>query len=141
MMRQGVPQLLLRAPRQLQLVNVVRRETTRETDRLRRHRGDFQTERLKERACPETPKPHSMSLGGAPRHHNFPIAPYDYSMINARKAAHDSFASRSAQPHPKRTRSVTEGRRLYRLLDPVLSPRPALARRDLCPHTPTVPDT
>src|SRR5712691_10025847 len=90
---QGAPQPSLRARGRLRLASVVRRETMRETDRLRHHLGDFQTARPKERVCLETPKLHSASPGDAPRHHNLSIAPYAYLMIKARKPAHDSFAS------------------------------------------------
>lgn len=96
---QGAPQPWLRVPGRLRLASVVLRETTRETDRLRRHLGDFQTALPEERVCPETPKPHSASPDDAPRHHNLPIAPYDYLMINARKPAHDAFAEHALELH------------------------------------------
>src|SRR6266516_522202 len=96
MMLQGAPQPSLRALGRLRLESVVRRETTLETDRLRRHRGDFQIERPKERVFPETPKPHRASPGDAPQHHNLTIAPYDYLMINPRNPAQNSCAQRRA---------------------------------------------
>src|SRR5215510_6152619 len=74
---------LFRAPRRLRLASVVGRETTRGTDRLRHHRGDFQTARPKVRVCPETPTLHSASPGDAPPPHNLPIAPYYYSIVNS----------------------------------------------------------
>src|SRR5438105_2290941 len=78
MMRQDAPQPGPHAPGRLRLASVVRQETTRETGRLRHHRGDSQTTLPKARVCPETPTPHSTSPGDAPRHHNLPTAPYDY---------------------------------------------------------------
>src|SRR6266568_489215 len=99
MMCQDAPQLWLRVPGRLRLANVVRRETTLETDRLRRHLGDFQTALPKARVCPETPKLHPVSPGDAPRHHNLPTAPYDYPIINTKKPAHSSIEQ---EPHLRR---------------------------------------
>src|SRR5215211_3484573 len=99
MMLQGAPQPSLRALGRLRLESVGRRETTLETDRLRRHPGDFQTEQPKARVFPETPKPHRASPGDAPQRHNLSIDPYDYLMINPRKPAHDSFGRDRTRAH------------------------------------------